>query len=250
MSISSTRNIIGINPVLEALKSDAPIEKIYISKTKYNQSITNIIKICKNKAIPLHYVENNILSKLSESSSHQGVLAVTGEIAYCSVDDLLLYAAEKKERPFLLILDEITDPHNFGAIIRSAEGCGCHGIIIPSRNSAPINSVVSKTSAGALESIKIAKVKNIADTVDYLKSQNIWVFGTSDSEQSSMYSSDFTVSLAIIVGNEGKGIRKLIQNKCDKLVSIPMFGKVSSLNVSVASAIIMYEVVRQRLYAV
>ena len=172
--------------------------------------------------------------------------AVAAEKEYCSVDDILQYAAQRGEPPFLLILSEIMDPHNLGAIIRSAEGCGAHGIIVPARRSAPLSSVVAKTSAGALEHMRIARVTNLAAAIDGLKKSGVWVYGAADGSAALYTDTDLRGPLALVIGNEGAGIGKLVREKCDGLVRIPMVGSVSSLNASVAAGVLLYEALRQR----
>ena len=186
------------------------------------------------------------MDKLCEGANHQGVIALCAEKEYCDIDDILDYAAQRNEKPFIIILDELKDPHNFGAIIRSADGAGAHGIIVAKRGNAPLSETVSKTSAGALEYARIARVSNLASTIDALKKKGVWIFGTSDKASTVYTKADFDLPCAFIIGDEGFGIGRLLSEKCDFLINIPMCGHVSSLNASVAAGVVMYEVLRQR----
>lgn len=235
----------GRNPVLEALKSGRDIEKILIAKGTQEGSIQKIVGIAKDRKIVTQYVERVKLDTMSGNKSHQGVIAIASAYSYKTVDDILNLAKEREEDPFILILDEIEDPHNLGAIMRTAECAGAHGVIIPKRRSAGLTPTVSKTSAGAIEYIPVAKVSNISSTIEDLKKQNIWVYGA-HMEGEYYYNQDLKGPIAIVIGSEGKGISRLVKEKCDFLTKIPMKGKVSSLNASVAASIITYEVLKQR----
>lgn len=237
---------VGINPVTELLKTDTNIDRIYIAKDKENPQIGRIIAAAREKNIPIVFTHISNLDKMSDGARHQGVAALCAEKEYCEVEDILEYAREKNEKPFIIILDEIKDPHNLGAIIRSVDGCGAHGIIVPKRNSAPLTQIVAKTSAGALENAKIARVANLTATVENLKKQGIWVFGAADKGANIYTEEDYDCPMAIVIGDEGAGIGKLLMSKCDFLIKIPMLGSVNSLNASVAAGIIMYEARRQR----
>lgn len=237
--------IFGRNAVLELLNSNK-VEILYIQKGNLKGSIEKIIGKAKDNKIIIKYVDKNKLDSLSQGGSHQGVAASVLEYKYFQVDDILNEAHNKKEDPFIIILDEIEDPHNLGAIIRTAEVAGAHGVIIPKRRSATVNSVVHKASAGATNYLKVAKVTNITETIKYLKSKNIFIYGA-DGEARSFYNkTNLTGPIGIVIGNEGKGITKLVKQNCDELIKIPMFGNINSLNASNAAAIILYEVVRQR----
>ncbi|EIV99789.1 23S rRNA (guanosine2251-2'-O)-methyltransferase [Thermoanaerobacter thermohydrosulfuricus] len=237
--------ILGRNPVIEAIKSGKEIEKIYVSKTA-GGNISKIINLAKEAGIVVSTTDNDILSKLAGSQNHQGVVAVGAVYKYFDVDDLLEYAEQRKEKPFLLILDEITDPHNLGAIIRSAEAFGVHGIIIPKRRAVGVNATVVKTSAGAVEHMRIAKVSNINNTIRGLKERGLWIVGTDVNAGKSFEELDYDFPLAIVIGSEGKGVSKLVLQNCDFVVKIPMKGKINSLNASVAASILIYQVVSKR----
>ncbi|WP_041591719.1 23S rRNA (guanosine(2251)-2'-O)-methyltransferase RlmB [Thermoanaerobacter mathranii] len=237
--------IFGRNPVMEAIKSGKEIEKIYISKTAKG-NISKIINLAKEAGIVVSTTDNETLSKLAGSQNHQGIVALSAVYQYFEVEDLLEYAEQKKEKPFLLILDEITDPHNLGAIIRSAEAFGVHGIIIPKRRAVGVNATVVKTSAGAVEHMKIAKVSNINNTIRNLKERGLWIVGTDVNGGKSFEEIDYDFPVALVIGNEGKGVSKLVLQNCDFVVKIPMKGKINSLNASVAASLLVYQVVSKR----
>ncbi len=236
--------IVGRNPVIEVLKNKEDVEKILVLRGDLKGSINKIIGIAKDKGIKIQEVNQKTLDEISEGESHQGVAAVISPFKYSSVEDILAYAKEREEAPFIIILDEIEDPHNLGAITRSAECAGAHGIIIPERRSASVNQTVYSSSAGAIEYMKIAKVTNITQTIKKLKDEGIWVYGA-DMDGETYYKSNLTGSVALVIGNEGKGISKLVRENCDVILSIPMKGKISSLNASNAASILMYEVLKQ-----
>lgn len=238
--------IIGRNPVLEAIRSGRSIDKILIKKGKYEGSIVPIIKKAKAAGIIIQEVDRAKLDQIAEGENHQGVIAYVSMYDYSSVKDILEYAAEKDEAPFVVICDKITDPHNLGAIIRTANCVGAHGIIIPKRGSAGLNSVVAKTSAGAVEYTRIAKVTNIASTIDDLKKAGMWI-AAADMDGEIMYDVDLKGALGIVIGSEGEGISRLVKEKCDFIASIPLKGKINSLNASVAAGVLMYEALRQRI---
>ncbi|HAA81042.1 MAG TPA: 23S rRNA (guanosine(2251)-2'-O)-methyltransferase RlmB [Thermoanaerobacter sp.] len=237
--------IFGRNPVIEAIKSGKEIEKIYVSKTA-GGNISKIINFAKEAGIVVSTTDNDTLSELAGSRNHQGVVALSAVYKYFEVDDLLEYAEQKKEKPFLLILDEITDPHNLGAIIRSAEAFGVHGIIIPKRRAVGVNATVVKTSAGAVEHMRIAKVSNINNTIRDLKERGLWIVGTDVNAEKSFEEVNYDFPVAFVIGNEGKGVSKLVLQNCDFVVKIPMKGKINSLNASVAASILIYQVVSKR----
>ncbi len=237
--------VIGRNPVLEAIKSGRPIDKILIKKGKYEGSMVPLIKKAKEMGIIIQETDRAKLDALAEGENHQGVIAYVSAHSYVSVDDILKNAEDKGEAPFVIICDKITDPHNLGAIIRTANCVGAHGVIIPKRSSAGINSTVAKTSAGAVEYTGVAKVTNIADTIDKLKKKGLWI-AAADMDGESMYKTDLKGALGIVVGSEGSGVSRLVKEKCDFIISIPMYGEINSLNASVAAGVVMYEAVRQR----
>ena len=237
--------VIGRNPVLEAIKSGRPIDKILIKKGKYEGSMVPLIKKAKEMGIIIQETDRAKLDALAEGENHQGVIAYVSAHSYVSVDNILKTAEDKGEAPFVIICDKITDPHNLGAIIRTANCVGAHGVIIPKRSSAGINSTVAKTSAGAVEYTGVAKVTNIADTIDKLKKKGLWI-AAADMDGESMYKTDLKGALGIVVGSEGSGVSRLVKEKCDFIISIPMYGEINSLNASVAAGVVMYEAVRQR----
>ena len=238
--------VIGRNPVLELLKSERTIEKIYILQGEREGSITKIFAIAKKNGITIEEATKKKLDSLSNGELHQGVVAIASPIVYYSIDDVINIAREKKKRVLLLICDDIEDPHNLGALIRCADGAGCDGVVFSKRHTTPINQTVIKTSAGALEYMKLVKVSNIANTIDYLKEKNIWVYAA-DGNGEEFINMNFDCDVALVVGNEGKGISPLVKSKCDGIISIPMYGGVSSLNVSTAAAVLLYDIsIKQR----
>lgn len=237
----------GRNAVIEALKGDTTIEKLFVTNGTKEGSINIILAKAKEKGITVKFVDRKKLDQISETHSHQGVIAETTPYKYCEVDDILAYAKEKNEAPFIVILDEIEDPHNFGSIIRTAEVCGVHGIIIPKRRNVSVTAVVYKTSAGAAQHMKIAKVNNINAAIDKLKENNIWIYGAEMEGKEYCFDTDLTGPCALVIGSEGKGMTRLTKEKCDVLVRIPMVGKVTSLNASVAGGIVIYEILKQRI---
>ena len=236
--------IAGKNPVLEALRAGRPINKILLAKgTETNQEIINIATA---KGIPIQWVERQLIEQKIETKAHQGVLAMASPIGYVDIDDILEIAKKRQEDPFLLLLDHLEDPHNLGAILRTAEAAGVHGVIIPKRRGVSVNSTVAKTSAGAVEYVPIARVANLVQTMEKLKQAGCWIVGTDQDAQEDHYKADLKGPLVVVVGSEGKGIGRLVKENCDFTVRIPMTGKLNSLNASVAASIIMYEVYRQR----
>ena len=237
----------GRNAVIEALKSDRTVEYILLAKGDMVGSISVVLALAKEKGIVTKEVDRRKLDEMSQTSSHQGVIAVVTPYKYFQLDDIFKYAEEKGEKPFIIILDEIEDPHNFGSIIRTAEVCGAHGIIIPKRKNVGATPVVYKTSAGAIEHVKIAKVTNINTAIEEIKERGVWVYGADMAAENYIFNTDLTGAVALVIGNEGKGISKLTKEKCDVLVKIPMVGKITSLNASVAGGIIMYEIMKQKI---
>lgn len=238
--------VIGRNAVLELLKSGREIENILVAKGEREGSVTRILAIAREKGVVVKNVDRKKLDFMCAGANHQGVCANVSAHEYSTVEEILEYAAERNEPPFLIICDEIEDSHNLGAIIRTAEACGVHGIIIPKRRNVGLNFVVSKTSCGALEYVKVARVSNLNSTIEKLKAANIWVYAA-DMDGQPWCKTDFSGGAALVVGSEGKGVSRLIKENCDVTVSLPMRGKVNSLNASVAAGIIMYEIARQRL---
>ena len=239
--------IIGRNAVIEALKSDRTIECVYVSKGDLEGSIKVALGLAKDKGVVIKEADRRKLDTMCEGLNHQGIVARVTPFKYCEVNDILEDAKRKEQQPFIVILDEIEDPHNLGSIIRTAELCGVHGIIIPKRRNVGVTSTVYKCSAGAIEHMKIAKVTNINATIDMLKEQGIWIYGADIDGKDYSYNTDFSGPCALIIGSEGKGISSLTLKKCDLLVKIPMIGKINSLNASVAGGIMMYEVLKGRL---
>ena len=238
--------IYGRNPVIEALASDREIDKIFFQDGLTHSLISKITAMAKEKRIPYKFVNRKKLDELSENGNHQGVVAFVAMQAYATVEDILEKAKEKGEPPFILIADGLSDPHNLGSIIRTANAAGMHGIIIPKNRSVSLNAVVAKVSAGAIEHIPVAKVANIAQTIEKLKKEGVWVAGTDLSAQGYHYDADLKGPLAIVIGSEGEGIGRLVKEKCDFLVKIPMIGEIESLNASVAAGVLIYEAIRQR----
>ncbi|MEL7655612.1 MAG: 23S rRNA (guanosine(2251)-2'-O)-methyltransferase RlmB [Bacillota bacterium] len=236
--------IIGRNPVTEALKSGREIEKLLIAKDAEG-SIKKIIGMAKEKKLPYQFVEKPALDRVSDGRVHQGVIAYVSTFEYCDVEDILEKARIRGEDPFVVILDGIEDPHNLGAIMRTADGAGAHGIVIPKRRAAGITDVVAKASAGAVEYVPVAKVSNIAQTIDKLKELGVWI-GACDMDGTEYDRADLKGSIALVIGAEGQGISRLVKEKCDFSISIPMSGQITSLNASNAAAILMYEIKRQR----
>ena len=239
--------ILGRNAVIEALKSDRTIECLYVSKGDLEGSIKVALGLAKDKGVVVKEADRRKLDTMCEGLNHQGIVAKVTPFKYCEVNDILEFAEKKEEQPFIVILDEIEDPHNLGSIIRTAELCGVHGIIIPKRRNVGVTSTVYKCSAGAIEHMKIAKVTNINATIDMLKEKGIWIYGADIDGRDYSYNTDFSGACALIIGSEGKGISNLTLKKCDLLVKIPMVGKINSLNASVAGGIMMYEVLKGRL---
>ncbi len=237
----------GRNAVIELLKSDRTINKIMIAKCEKQGSIYEIIKLAKEKRIVITEVDKAKLDTISETKHHQGVIAFASPIEYKTLDDILEIAKSKNEDPFILIADEIEDPHNLGALIRTAEIAGCHGLVIPKRRSALVTEVVTKVSCGATEYLPIARVNNINEAVRDLKENGVWVVGTDGSADKLYYEQDFRGPIAIIIGSEGRGMNKLTMKSCDFLVKIPMFGHITSLNASVSGGIVLFEAVKQRM---
>ena len=237
--------ICGRNPVLEALRSGREIDRLLVAHGTGGGSVTAIIAKCRAKGILIKEISPQKLDYYCGGANHQGVAVMLASQEYAAVDDMFALAETRGEKPFLIICDEIEDPHNLGAIIRTAEATGVHGVIIPERRSASLNATVAKAACGALEYVPVARVTNIANTIDTLKQRGVWVFGA-DMDGDDYTKTDFDTPCALVIGNEGKGIGALTAKKCDAIISLPMHGKINSLNASVAAGILMYEVVRSR----
>ncbi|MBR0211032.1 MAG: 23S rRNA (guanosine(2251)-2'-O)-methyltransferase RlmB [Oscillospiraceae bacterium] len=237
----------GRNAVIEALRLGTPIDKIYLMKGDTDKTLGHIASRARAAGIVVVDADKRKLDAMSRTHSHQGVIALGAVREYVTVETILEAAAAKGEKPLVVVCDEISDPHNLGAILRTAECAGAHGVIIPKRRSAGLTAIVAKTSAGAVSYVPVARVANVAATLNDLKKQGLWVFGTAADGTTSLYDADLKGGAAIVIGSEGDGMTRLVAETCDFLVSIPMKGRISSLNASAAAAILLYEAVRQRL---
>lgn len=240
----NTDLIVGRNPVMEALKSGRPIDSVLVSNES-GASNGRIIALCRQNSIVVKTVNQAKLNAMCAGMNHQGIAAIAAVHEYAQVEDIFELAKARGEAPFIIILDEINDPHNLGAIIRTAEAAGAHGVVVPKRGAAGLTAAVDKAACGALEYLPVARVPNLASLIDSLKEKGIWIYGA-DMDGKFYYDTDFTGACAIVIGSEGYGISRLIREKCDFLVSLPMRGKISSLNASVAAGILMYEVSHRR----
>lgn len=238
--------IVGRNPVLELLKTDKQIDKIYILKGELKGSIKKVLGIAKDRGIIIQEVDKSKLDEMSNGEVHQGVAALVTGFEYSSIEDIFKKAEDLKEAPFIVILDGIEDPHNLGAIIRTCECAGVHGVIIPKRRAARINQTVYKSSAGAINHVLVSDVTNITNTIEILKEKGLWIYGADLKGENFYYNESLQGPIGLVIGNEGKGISRLVSEKCDVLIKIPMFGNISSLNASTSAAILIYEVVRQK----
>ena len=236
----------GRNAVTEALRAGTPIDKIFIARGETDKTLGHIASTARAAGVVVVEADRRKLDYMSATKAHQGVIALAAVREYASVEDILSAARERGEAPLLVVCDEISDPHNLGAIIRTAECAGAHGVIIPKRRSAGLTSIVGKTSAGAVSYVPVARVPNIPALLEQLQKEGVWVFGTAAEGTTELYSADLKGPAAIVIGSEGEGMTRLVREKCDFLVSIPMKGKISSLNASAAAAILLYEAVRQR----
>lgn len=249
MNAENTRKnddvIIGRNPVSEALRSGRAIDRILVARGEKNGSAVAILAKAKKKKIPIKEVDSRKLDFISGGVNHQGIIAYCAVKQYAEVDDIFKLAEERKESPFIIVLDEIEDPHNLGAIIRTAECTGAHGVIIPKRRSAALSYATGKASAGAVEYVPVARVTNISNTIEELKNRGVWVYGA-DMNGTDYTKCDFRGATALVIGNEGKGISRLVREKCDEIVSLPMKGKIKSLNASVAAGVLMYAVIEKK----
>lgn len=236
--------VIGRNAVRELLKSDRPVDKLMVQRGERTGSIVVLVAQAIEKGIPVIEVEKSKLDNMAGFAPHQGVIALAAEKEYCTVEDILQIAKDRGEAPLLVICDGVTDPYNLGAIIRCAECCGAHGLIIPKRRAAGLTPLVTKASAGAVEHLAVAKVANIASTVELLKKKGVWTFAA-EAGGSDVYDTDLKGPCAIVLGSEGNGVSQLVRKTCDAVISIPMYGKVNSFNVSTAAAILLAEAARQ-----
>ena len=237
----------GRNAVLELLESGKDINKIFVEKGEKHGSINKILAKAKERKVIIVEKDKKQMKEMAQVENHQGVIAIVPPFEYCEIEDILEEAKNRNEEPFILILDGIEDPHNLGAIIRTAETAGVHGIVIPKRRAASVNSTVNKVSAGATEHMKIARVNNITETIKSLKKNDVWICGTDMNTKQYYYQENYKIPIAIVIGSEGFGISRLVKENCDFMVKIPMKGKITSLNASVSAGIIIYEAVKQRM---
>lgn len=235
----------GRNAILEAIHAERTIEKIMVQKGNVDGTLKKIVAQAKDNGIIIQEVAKQKLDELSETKNHQGIIALVSAHKYVEVEDILILAAAKCEDPFIIILDNITDPHNLGAIIRTANAAGAHGVIIPKRRAVGLTAVVSKASAGAIEYMPVARVTNISRTIEELKEKGLWI-ACADMDGEIYYKSNLKGAIAVVIGSEGSGVSRLIKEKCDFIIKAPMYGEIASLNASVAAGLIMYEIVRQR----
>lgn len=238
--------IAGKNPIIEALRSGHPIHKIWIAEGSQKGQMTKVLQIAKEKNILVQTAPKKKLASLLGNENHQGIVASVAAYEYAEIEDIFERAAEKNEQPFFLVLDELEDPHNLGSILRTADACGAHGVIIPKRRAVGLTQTVAKASTGAIEYVPVVRVTNISRTMDELKKQGVWFAGTDASAKEDYRSAAFDMPLGLVIGSEGKGMSRLVKEKCDFLIYIPMVGSVTSLNASVAASLLMYEVYRKR----
>ena len=237
----------GRNAVLEALRAGVAVDKLYLAKGEVDAALRHLASTAREKGAVVVECDRRKLDTMSVTHSHQGVIAVTAVREYVDVDDILDVAREKGEPPLIVVCDELSDPHNLGAVIRTAECAGAHGVIIPKRRSAGLTAVVAKTSAGAVSYVPVARVPNLTACLKDLKDKGLWVYGATAEGDTELYKADFKGPAAIVIGSEGFGMSRLVEETCDVRVSIPMAGQLNSLNASAAAAILLYEAVRQRL---
>ncbi len=236
----------GRNAVIEALRAGRNIDKIYLAKGDVDKTLGHIASKARAAGVVVVECDRRKLDYMSATHAHQGVIALCAVREYCTLEDILALAAEREEKPFVIVCDEISDPHNLGAIIRSAECAGAHGVVIPKRRSAGLTAIVDKASAGAAEHMLIARVPNLPAALDTLKSRGLWVYGTAADGTSPLWDTDLTGPAALVIGSEGDGMGRLVRESCDFTLSLPMKGRLNSLNASAAASIVMYEVLRQR----
>lgn len=237
----------GRNAVIEALRAGVAIDKIFIAKGEADSSLGHIASAAREKGIVVVDADRRKLDGMSRTHSHQGVIAQAAVRAYASVDDILSAARERGEEPLIVVCDELSDPHNLGAVIRTADAAGAHGVIIPKRRSAGLTAIVGKTSAGAVAHVPVARVPNLPALLKELKEEGVWIFGAAMDGSTPLHQADLKGPAAIVIGSEGSGLGRLVEENCDFTVSIPMFGKINSLNASAAAAVLLYEAVRQRM---
>lgn len=238
--------VFGRNSVIELLNSNRTVNKLFIQKGETHGSIGKVIELAREKRIVISEVQKGKLDEITDNQNHQGVVAVTSPYEYCEIDDILKVAEDRNEKPFILIADGIEDPHNLGAMIRTAECMGVHGVIIPKRRAVAVTNTVAKVAAGALEYMKVARVNNINDSIEELKEKGVWVVGTDAAGSDFLTDIDMTGAIAVVIGSEGEGMANLTRKRCDFLAKIPMKGKITSLNASVTCGMVIYEVARQR----
>ncbi|MBB5175004.1 23S rRNA (guanosine(2251)-2'-O)-methyltransferase RlmB [Texcoconibacillus texcoconensis] len=244
--MAKDEQIVGKNSVIEALKAKRPIHKIMLAEGAQRGQVGQVIQLAKEQKVSIQRVPKQKLDQLAGKEHHQGVIANVASYEYSTVDDILAKARNKQEQPFILILDELEDPHNLGAILRTADAVGVHGVIIPKRRSVGLTATVSKASAGAIEYIPVARVTNLSRTMGELKDEGLWFVGTDAKGEQEYREADFDMPIGLVIGSEGKGMSRLVRETCDFLVNIPMVGGVTSLNASVAASLLMYEVYRTR----
>lgn len=242
----SSEFIVGKNPVLEAIRSGHSINKIWIGEGTQKGQVNQVLDLAKENGIQFQFVPKKKLESLVDTQNHQGIVASIAAYEYADVEDLFKKAEQKGEEPFFLILDEIEDPHNLGSILRTADAAGAHGVIIPKRRAVGLTATVAKASTGAIEYVPVVRVTNIARTMDELKKRGLWFVGTDAKGNTDFRQASFDLPIGLVIGSEGKGMSRLVKEKCDFLLRIPMLGKVTSLNASVAASLLMYEVVRKR----
>ena len=243
---NSAEVVVGRNSVMEALKSGRSVNKVLVAKGEKQGSIKEIIALARSNGLVVQEVEAGKLNELSGGMRHQGIAALAAPVDYVEIEDILAKAAGMGEEPFLVLLDELEDPHNLGAILRTADASGVHGVLIPKRRSCPLSATVAKTSAGAVEYVPVARIGNISQTLKSLKKAGLWVVGADMSGDREYYEADLTGPMVVVIGSEGKGLSRLTREHCDFLVRIPMRGRINSLNASVACSLLLYESLRQR----
>jgi 23S rRNA (guanosine2251-2'-O)-methyltransferase len=235
-------HICGVHAVYEALTAERqPIERIHIAREAQSGKIREILELARERGVPVRKEERVVLDRLARGEVHQGIVAISGEVGYADFEVLF-----KKDKPLIVVLDEVEDPHNLGAVIRTAEACGVSGIVVPERHSAPLSATVVKASAGASAHIPVVRVKNLANVIDEMKERGVWVVGVDTAGTQEWTNFDYRGPIALVLGGEHRGLRRLVRQHCDALVRLPMLGKIASLNISVAAGVVLYEVVRQR----
>lgn len=246
MSEQQSEMICGKNPVLEALRSGREINKIFIAEGVKKTGVNELLDLARERGVLVQFVPKKKVEMLADNENHQGIVAAVAAYDYAELDDVFAAAKAKEQDPFILILDELEDPHNLGSIMRTADAVGVHGIIIPKRRAVGLTSVVAKASTGAIEHVPVVRVNNLSQTVEELKERGVWIAGTDAKKSVDYRKMDATLPLAVIIGSEGKGMSRILKEKCDFLYHLPMVGHVTSLNASVAAALLMYEVYRKR----